>query len=178
MRGGSSHARGLAFAFAASLYASGSAAHAAPAVFDCDTSTDHSSSYTVTVGQGFRASGAITPVAMRSGRAPANGGVTLTSPDGSAAIGVQATANAADPKRVDLSLITLTNGKVERVAAGTVALATAAPFVLAIDAAGTGRLQFGQLAFDLKLGAFGGGKVQAFCASGQFRVDGLEIVSP
>ncbi|ANY20066.1 hypothetical protein A6F68_01552 [Tsuneonella dongtanensis] len=151
---------------------------AAPLTFDCDVPEAHSSSVSSAIGPAVRMTAMVTARTLRSGKTPPLAGLLVTSADGKNAIGVRAVKAKADATALSVAIVGLTDGKPVQQAVRDIPLNGSFRFGLDLDPAGVGRLTLDDLVVPITFANMGVGRAQAFCGSGNFRFDNLEMTTP
>lgn len=172
-----SRTRTIAIVAAATLgFASASPVHGAPIVFDCDAPSGRMASVSGAIGTSMRATGTLAPVTFQPGRTQPIGGFQVNSSDGLNAIGFQLALTKPDARALDLVLVARNAGKAERRVLRSVPFGTTVPFAMVVPAGGQGSLTLGETVINLSFANLKAGTAVAFCSSGQFRFDNLQIL--
>jgi hypothetical protein len=116
-------------------------------------------------------------VSLQPGRTMPNAGFVLASADNTSSLGFQISLPAANAQAFQLLLVGRADGRPVRQAIAQVPIADMIDFEMQIDAAGQGQVRFGTQVAPLRFRNLGLGKATAFCGSGQFRFENLEITS-
>ena len=160
------------------LLASPAICAASPLKFDCDVPADRFSSVSQETAGPLAISGTVALILSREGKYLPVAGALIESSDGSRSVGFQLIAPSAHRSEFNIIFNVNTGDGPKRYTVGQVDMQTPARFSLAISDAGKISLAIGDKSFDGGTLALSGGKIMAFCSTGQFKFSDLILGNP
>jgi len=165
-------------AVSAGLLASPAICAASPLKFDCDVPADRFASVSEETAGALAISGTVALVLAREGKYLPVAGARLISSDESRSVGFQLIAPSANRTEFNIIFNINAGDGLKRYTVGQVDLQSPAHFSLAISDAGKISLAIGDKSFDGGTLALSGGKIMAFCSTGQFKFSDLNFGAP
>jgi hypothetical protein len=160
------------------LLASPAIRAASPLKFDCDVPADRFASVSQETAGPLAISGTVALILAREGKYLPVAGARLVSSDESRSVGFQLIAPSAHRSEFNIIFNVNTGDGPKRYTVGQVDLQSPAHFSLAISDAGKISLAIGDKSFDGGTLALSGGKIVAFCSTGQFKFSDLNFSNP